>query len=71
MALLVLRSVDLCVGKNQMCHFVRLAFRVGFLSVYDSTVGRPTLAFNGLVLWVVRDFETIIFQFTIKIFLMV
>jgi hypothetical protein len=25
MALLVLRSVGLCVGQNQMCHFVRLA----------------------------------------------
>jgi hypothetical protein len=46
MALLVLRSVGLCVGQNQMCHFVRLAFWVVFLSVYGCSVGRHRVAAN-------------------------
>ena len=46
MALLVLRSVGFCVGQNQMCHFVRLAFRVFFLSVCCCTVGRHRVATN-------------------------
>lgn len=52
MALLVLRRVGLCVGQNQMCHFVRLAFRVVFLSVYCCSVGRHRVATNeqGLAL---------------------
>jgi hypothetical protein len=44
MALLVLRRVGpdnyRDVGQNQMCHFVRLAFWVLFLSVYCCSVGR-------------------------------
>ena len=37
MALLVLRRVGMCVGQNQMCHFVRLAF-LSFVSRYFCTV---------------------------------
>ena len=48
MALLVLRRVGLCVGQNQMCQFVRLAFRVVFLSVCCCSVGRHMVATNGL-----------------------
>ena len=48
MALLVLRSVGLCIGQNQMCHFVRLAFLVVFLSVYGCSVGRHRVATNVL-----------------------
>ena len=47
MALLVLRRVSLCIGQNQMCHFVRLAFRVIFLSVKCCSVGRHRVAANG------------------------
>ena len=46
MALLILPRVGLCVGQNQMCHFVRLAFRVVFLSVYCCSVGRHRVATN-------------------------
>ena len=45
-ALLVLRRVGLCIGQNQMCHFVRLAFRVVFLSVCCCSVGRHRVATN-------------------------
>jgi len=51
MAFLVLRRVCLDsnrdVGQNQMCHFVRLAFRFFFLSVYCCSVGRNRFATNG------------------------
>ncbi len=59
MALLVLRRVGLCVGQNQMCHFVRLAFRVIFLSVKCCSVGRHRVAANDLHASDGRDTEAL------------